>query len=71
MVGVGNMSVTLLFRHGVSGLAATRMEPFPMLRQIFWRVRHGGLFTMIHVSTVTPLAFGVRLLKFGRLLMTT
>jgi hypothetical protein len=31
-----------------------------MLRQTFWRVRPGGLFPNIHVSTLMPLAFKVR-----------
>jgi hypothetical protein len=34
-----------MLRHDVSGLAATRFETFPMLRQTFWRVRPGGHFS--------------------------
>jgi hypothetical protein len=58
-------------RHGASGSTATRRVLFPMLRQAFWRVRPGGLSTGRKVSTVTPLAFGARLLSFGRLLPAT
>jgi hypothetical protein len=34
----------------------------------FLRVRPGGLLKFKHGSSVMPLAFGVKLLKFGRLL---
>jgi hypothetical protein len=38
------------------------------MRHACWRVRPDGPLTSSRVSTVMPLAFGVRLLKFGRLL---
>jgi hypothetical protein len=60
-----------MFRHGVSGLTATRWVTFPMLQHTFWQVRPGGSFTSKEVSNVTPLAFGVKLVKFGRLLFAT
>jgi hypothetical protein len=56
-------------RHCASGSAATHRVTFPVLRHTFWRVRPGGLSTSIHVSIVTPLAFGARLLRLGRLLL--
>jgi hypothetical protein len=69
MYGDGNMSVTYMFRHSVSGLCVARLETFSMLRQTLLRVRPGGLTTSRLVLTVTLLAFKVRLLKFGRLLI--
>jgi hypothetical protein len=66
MDGDGNM-----YRHGVSGLTATWWEIFSMLRQTFWQVRPGGLFTSKQVSSITTLAFGMRLLKYDRLLLAT